>query len=416
VRRIPPSLCARCKGYKRLCGLPYCPILERFRRQVETVSRLSGEKLVDGDTPPSVVVGEQGFPHRLNIFYSIPPNTYGVEAREHDNPPGWAERRLPLRRILDYRLGMVAARISLPASSPAILYERELSLASVSEKPVDSEAELEKPPIPMLRFDGILAPQSPSAPAARVRVSGNPKLHPRLEKLIWDDVKASEGVVELYQYGVDVYTIVRAFSLGLLGLSRNRHLVPTRWSITAVDQIVSSELLRKVKAYDTLGEYEVYHAGYLGNYFTIILAPGKYEAEMIEVWHPLTPWTRQAREPIAYHVRETHALKLTEMDGGYMAARLPIAEHLYQRKRQATVIIVREITREYYAPVGNWHIRETVRRALQKGPIARCSSLHECLREASSRLKSSKARGELYSSTLVKRILTTKTLDKFLRR
>jgi hypothetical protein len=34
------------------------------------------------------------------------------------------------------------------------------------------------------------------------------------------------------------------------------------------------------------------------------------------------------------------------------------------------VIIVREITPAYYAPVGNWHIRETVRRAVKLKPIA----------------------------------------------
>jgi hypothetical protein len=416
VRRIPPSLCARCKGYKRLCGLPYCPILERFRRQVETVSRLGSTKLIDGDTPPSIIVGEHGFPNKLNIFYSIPPQVYGLEARIYDDPIRWAEERIPLRKILDYRIGMIAAKIALPAMSPAILYEKELSLASVSEKPVDSEAQLKKPPIPILKFDGILAPQSPSAPAIKVRVSGNPKLHPKLEKLIWDDVKAVDAVLELYRHGVDVYTIVRAFSLGLLGLHKNRRLVPTRWSITAVDQIISSSILRQIKAYETIDEYEIYHASYLGNYFTVILAPGRYEAEMIEVWHPLTPWTLNAKEPISYKVREYAMLKLSEMDGGYIAARLAIAEHLYKRKRQATIIIVREITKDYYAPVGNWHIRETIRRALNKDPVARCQSLKECLEIARSFLKSHKAEKELYSSTLVRRILSTKTLDKFLRR
>ena len=29
--RISAELCVRCKGYKRLCGLPYCPLMERFR-------------------------------------------------------------------------------------------------------------------------------------------------------------------------------------------------------------------------------------------------------------------------------------------------------------------------------------------------------------------------------------------------
>ncbi len=416
MRRIPPSLCARCKGYKRLCGLPYCPILEKFRRQVEAVSRLPRLDEVYGDTPPSIVVGESGFPQTLPIFYSIPPQVHGMEARSYDNPPEWAARRIPLRQILDYRAGMISASMRVPVNEPEKLYEREISLAAVSLKPVDSEAKLEKQPIPVLRFDGILAPQSPSAPAQSIRVGGNPTLHPKLERIIWDDVKASEGVIELYRSGVDVYTITRAFTLGLLGTRRNRHLVPTRWSITAVDQILSTWLLRKVRSYDTISRYELYHAGYLGNYFTIILAPGSYEAEMIEVWHPLTPWTMTAKKPVAYTLHETHSLKQSAMDGGYMAARLPIAEHLYARRRQATVVIVREITRDYYAPVGNWHIRETVKRALSQGPIATCETLEECVDAALKLLKSEEARSALKNSKIVRKLGATKTLDTFLRR
>nr|WP_256205084.1 hypothetical protein [Aeropyrum camini] len=53
-------------------------------------------------------------------------------------------------------------------------------------------------------------------------------------------------------------------------------------------------------------------------------------------------------------------------DGGFSAAKLPVLEHLYSRGRRADVIIVREVLPQYYAPVGNWHIRETVKHALSQ--------------------------------------------------
>jgi len=58
--RIKPELCLVCKGYRNLCGLPRCPILER-RLALSRVGRyINGH--VDGSSPPSVVVGEVGYP------------------------------------------------------------------------------------------------------------------------------------------------------------------------------------------------------------------------------------------------------------------------------------------------------------------------------------------------------------------
>ncbi len=412
-RRIPPSLCARCKGYKRLCGLPTCPILERFRVHAGVAPRVQ-EGRVEGDTPPSILVGEAGYP-RVPLLYHIPPGVHGEEARRHDDPKRWAAERLPLRDILRYRSGMVAGVSRFDARRPERLYELELSLAAVSEKPVDSEASLEKPPVPTLRFDGILAPQGPSAPARSIRVASNPKPPRLLEKRIWDDARSSDVLVELYMAGVDVYTLTPALSLGLLGRLRSRRLVPTRWAITAVDSTIASWLLHRVRSYDTIDSYEVYHGGHLGNYFTVILAPGSYEAELIEVWHPLTPWTRDAKQPIVYHIRETPSLKTNIMDGGYEAVRIAVAEHLYRRRRQAKAIIVREITREYYAPVGNWHIRETMRRILSGPPLARSDTLEQALSEAAKKLRSREAREALLKASLTRKARSQLSLDRFLR-
>jgi len=60
--------------------------------------------------------------------------------------------------------------------------------------------------------------------------------------------------------------------------------------------------------------------------------------------------------------------RATAMDGGFSAARLAVLEHLASIRRRADALIVREILPTYYAPVGNWHIRESVRLALSKRP------------------------------------------------
>ena len=52
------------------------------------------------------------------------------------------------------------------------------------------------------------------------------------------------------------------------------------------------------------------------------------------------------------------------MAGAYFAARLAVAEHLYNRRRKAAALVLREIhSDEYVVPVGVWQIREGIRRA-----------------------------------------------------
>ncbi len=363
--RIPASLCIRCKGYKKLCGLPRCPILERFRAQVRAASRIKGREL-EGYTPPTAIVGEEGYP-KVRVFYMLPPSEPRERAWYFDAPREWAIRGESLDSIVQLRSSLVAAGLRVDVRNPFELYEKEISLAAVSEKPVASEAILRKPPIPRLKFDDVLKPVGPSSPAERVVVTENPRVPRPLEKLIWDDLLAAEGVVELYRRGLDVYNIQKALSLGLLGKSRNRRIVPTRWAITAVDDMVSNMLRSRVRHYKWLNHVEVRVWEHLGNKYVIVLMPGGGWFEWIEIWHPRSLWTRREVRPIVWRVTENPMGRVSDVDGGYSAARLAVLEYLDRIRRSADVVILREIMPSYYAPVGNWQIREGVRLAFSKG-------------------------------------------------
>ncbi len=257
------------------------------------------------------------------------------------------------------------------------LLNREIAFAALSIKPVDSEVELLKKPKPSLRFYDKLAPLSLSVPAKNIRITSNPKMDRVLYKVINDDIPASIAIVKLYLSGIDVYTIQRALSLGLIGRRKSRRLVPTRWAITAVDRSISRAFLVELYGRDTIDHSELYYVEYLGNRFWILLLPGKYEILWIEVWHPSTIFTQQAKEPVVVINRERISGTPDYMDGGFEAAKMSILENLYKRRRQAKVVIVREITPRYYVSVGNWHIRESVREALQRNLIAKNITIRE---------------------------------------
>lgn len=58
----------------------------------------------------------------------------------------------------------------------------EIRWALLSERPVDMEAKLRKPPLPRLSFDGLTAPLGPTAPAEKVRVAEEPKVPTAIER------------------------------------------------------------------------------------------------------------------------------------------------------------------------------------------------------------------------------------------
>ncbi|MDT7875393.1 MAG: Nre family DNA repair protein [Sulfolobaceae archaeon] len=408
MRKIPAELCVKCKGYKYLCGLPSCPILDRFRSIVHVASKIQGSEKIEGSTPPSIVIGEKNYP-KVSLIYNIPPGIKGEEAREYENPEGWWGKK-SLSDILSLRSSLVSTILhDVNINEPEKLYEKEIALAGISEKPVLSEAQSEvKQILPRLKFDGILIPRGPSIKAKDIKVDENPKIPKKIESLIFDDVKAEEGVLELYSSGENYYRIITTFSLGLLGRKKNRRIVPTRWSITAVDQIVGNYLLSKIKEFDTISTTTVYYNSYLGNYFHIIFYPSRYSSIWIEIWYPFSLWSN---ELVITDLSEDYWGEYEFLDGGYMAARLAVIEKLNEMRRQAGIIIIREITSEYYAPVGNWHIRETVKKAYK---IAEFDDLQKAINFVNSRLKSDRVK--LNEIRSIKKLLTQTKIDFFLKK
>ena len=407
---IPPELCIRCKGYKLLCGLPRCPLLERFRAQVEAVRLVSGRNL-QGSTPPSVLVGEAGYP-RVSFYYMVPPNRFGEDAAKYDAPRLWAAEGVPLSTIIALRGSLVAASQRVDVREPWRLYESEVGLAAVSESPVPSSVFLKMVPTPRLRFDGITKPVGPRAPAEKIDVEGSPKLSRTVESAIWDDERASVMVAELYDKGVDVYRLQDLMSLGFLGRLRNRRMVPTRWAITAVDDIVSSHLRDRLRGAESVGSIEAYRGEYLGNRFLILLLPGEGTFEWVEAWHPLSAWAQGAERVTVWRVEEDPLGRTSAMDGGFSAARLAVLESLASRGRTADVVIIREVLPSYYAPVGNWHIRETVRRAMSSRPLE-LGSLSEARELAAQWLVSDEKAEILGASRLLTR--PVRKLTEFMR-
>jgi len=379
------SICIYCRGIRKLCGKPKCPIMMKFYSYINVKKLISNLEL-EGSSPPGVFIGRYGYPY----VYAGPliPPILG-DTHLYDYPEKWIDMKM--EDIIDFRFKLVRGKFlvnvkKFEEAGRRIQLTQELALAT---SPVETEAYFKKPPGKIFLIDADVQPMGPSAPLKKFDII-NPKIDHKLEKAYYDfDLKAADAIINLFHERIPVTRIQRAFSVGAFGLRRNRKLVPTRWSITAVDSTISRRIRDEiVKKNPLINEYRVFESNMLGNRFTVIMFPEKWSYELIEAWYPGTAWNPNRRfisiggdfEP--YEGRKTYA----KIGGCYYAARLATVEYLEREGRQASVLILREAYPEYILPLGVWLVRECVRKALASRPL-KFDDLNEVLEHLSRRLK-----------------------------
>ena len=399
-------LCALCKGRKLLCGRSTCPILERFRI-VKSVERVVNRREIFGSSPPSIFVGEFGYP-KVRIGPLVPP----VEGNTSylDSPLKWENKTI--NDILRYRslLVMGETKADVRLKSQRVL--SEIQELAMSLKPVDSEILLKRRPILKVLPNEFAPPVGPKAELIDFELTENPRIPRKTYHVVNDELKSDEAIVRLYNWGFDEYYIVRLLSAGLLGI--NRRLVPTRWSITAVQDTIGKHLRRELLGYDTINEFELYFYEFLGNRYVVFLIPGSYAFELLEVW--LKGSLFGSEEPQVIHDYEDwRGIRgyAEETTGAYYAARLSVLEFLRKRRRQAGILVFREVTPKYYAPLGVWQVRLGVKKALEN-PIGRFNTLKETLNEIKKLLEHPLEK-YLEKSWFLKMWKKQMTLDEFLK-
>ena len=328
-----------------------------------------------GVTPPSAFVGRIGYP---NIFAGPLISPLIDDLKIFDTPESW----LVLKRedIVEIRSNLVRSNFKLKvtdAMDPTRLLLETQELA-MSELPVDVEVKFIKSPKMEFNFDKITAPMGPSGIISDIEILDSPKVPKKIDSLAYDvDIKASEAAIELYRQGVSPYQISRLLSVGLLG--RKRLIVPTRWSITAVDTIIGNAMLKRIKTYPEIDEVNLFISEGFGNHFEIILLPNRYSFGWTELWI-----TENGKVEIG-DLYENYDGKSSSMDGGYFAARFSTLEYLDNIKKQASIYIIREVQPTYDIPLGSWLIRELVRDAFRHDSL-KFESLAEALKSVATRI------------------------------
>jgi hypothetical protein len=365
---------AREKSYE-ITG--YLDDVERQFREV-----VQGDSLF-GATSPEIFVGRSNYPEVSTGLLS--PVNREADPADYATGSHWYRAGLDIDDILRRRTGLLnSTRSTTVEAADAwngfLGVQREVAIA---DHPVDVEVGLDGSPELDLTLDDIGTPTGPRARARSADLAENPHVPRPVKKTLSDDDWAAEGAITyLYRRGFDVYDINTVLSAGALGRAERRRLVPTRWSIAAVDDTVGQYLRGSLRNAPSVDEVQVYHNAYLGNEYWVILAPGNWEFELVELKAPGSIWNPEpdgsyymAAASESYEGRSGY---VEETAGAYYATRLAVLEHLQSVDRQATALVVRHASDGYWAPVGVWQIREGVRDAFAGEPAV-AESFHDAI-------------------------------------
>ncbi|HUT06257.1 MAG TPA: Nre family DNA repair protein [Nitrosopumilaceae archaeon] len=373
-------------------------ILEKWNENLSKYGNLFSSDSISGTSPPSVFVGSYNYP-KVQVGPMVPP-IHG-DTSLLDKPEKWIGKSL--EEIVNFRLNLVRGiqKISVDATEGRFI--EDLQEVAMSSKPIDSDLEFHKP-TSHISIDGESAPFGPIGDIKSAKFSGSSS-DKSIEKTFYDkDMKAKDAILNLYNSGIDVSRIQKCFSIGMLG--QERKLVPTKWSITATDDIISKSLTDEILDYGLIDSCKVFSYEHLGNLFSIVLFPHRWIYEMVEAWYSNGILGFGSDHEDARGIHHPPAIA-----GAYFAAKLAVTEYLSKNKIQSGVIILREIRPEYAIPVGVWQIREGIRVAMKKKPLF-ADNFDNALSLASQKMSISTSEWLLHGN--IGKLMRQKTISDFI--
>jgi DNA repair protein NreA len=373
-------------------------ILAKWHESLSKYGNLFSSDSISGTSPPSVFVGSYNYP-KVFVGPMVPPIHGNTELL--DSPEKWNGKSL--EEIINFRLNLVRGIQKTSIDQTEGRYIENLQEVTMSSKPTDLDLIFNKKVSSNVSIDGESAPFGPVGEIKSAKFSGSMSSVP-IEKIFYDkDMKADDAVLKLYNSGIQISKIQKCFSIGMLG--KKRKLVPTKWSITATDDIISKSIKDKILENNLIDTCKIFSYEHLGNIFSVLLFPHRWVFEMIEAWY--------SNGILGFGADNEDARGIDHppnIAGAYFAAKLGVLEYLSKNKIQAGVLIFREIRPEYAIPVGVWQVREGIREAMKQQPQI-VSDFNQAIEVAST--KTSVSKKEWISNGNMINLLRQKTLQDF---
>ena len=317
--------CIQCRG-KGLCYRDFCPIYTKAESMFKSVELI--DKDFYGASPPAIFVGSKLNYPEVNVGILSPPKI-NENTKEYDSPVLWYKKNYDIKKIIELRSSLINSRFKAKVmdvrnTTRFLDIAQEVAMASRS---ANLEINLDKKPLVKINFENIGLPMGPNANLKDIKVTENIRVFKPVEKVFYDsDMKAVDGVKYLHDKGFNEYELAQFLSVGIMGLKKNRKLVPTKWSITAMDDILGKQILSEIKNYENIEEHRLYTGNYLGNYYYIMLFPDVFSYELYEGYMPGAIWNFSGKVEFATDFESVYGRKnyASNTIGGYYSARMAV--------------------------------------------------------------------------------------------
>ncbi|MEK6965805.1 MAG: hypothetical protein AABW62_00020, partial [Thermoproteota archaeon] len=253
-------------------------IESNWKEYLSRYANLFSSNAVSGSSPPSVFVGSYNYP-KVFVGPMVPP-IHG-DTSLLDIPEKWSGKTL--EEIVNFRLNLIRGIKKMSVADPQGRYIEDLQEIAMSSRPIESDIEFHKNTIPVTSIDGESAPFGPIGEIKSSKFSSSSSDR-FIQKAYYDrDLKAEDAVLALYNSGIEISKIQKCFSIGMFG--KKRKLVPTRWSITATDDIISKSLVSEILDFSLTDSCQVFCFEHLDNLYSVVIFPHRWMFEMQEAWH-----------------------------------------------------------------------------------------------------------------------------------
>jgi DNA repair protein NreA len=340
--------------------------ISALRMKARDLKRISKFESI---SPPSVFIGSKLKYPLVNVGILSPIEKVD-DASIFDDAKTWAKDNYSIPQVIGLRENLLNSRFQSQVTDVR-LNKKFVEIAkdiAIASSPVDVEIELKNQVNIGKRIDRVLTPHGMKANLKNAKVTSNVKIDKKVDRVMNDEIKANEGLNYLFQSGINEYSLAKILSVGVMGMKKDKRMVPTRWSITATDDTLTKNLLKNIRENKWIEDYEFFFGEFMGNQYLILLLPGVWSYELFELYYPGSSWNpgkemKASTDSEGYGGRTSYASNCV---GGYYAARLPIVEYLNSIGRQASVLTIRLETPSYWAALGVWVVRESVRKALSR--------------------------------------------------
>ena len=177
------------------CGNPNCAICNKAYSRLKVQNKII-KKDFSSDAV-SAFVGRFNYPN-INVGILAPPDE-ADDSWLYDAPKYWAVHNFQIPKIIDFRSSLINSSFKANIRQRHRFLELSLETAMASI-PTDIEINLQEKPSFRLNVDSFAAPTGPNAKLKIAKLTENPKIHTKVQKVYYDtDLKANDALIYLYE-------------------------------------------------------------------------------------------------------------------------------------------------------------------------------------------------------------------------